>query len=155
MLAKSRFNPAAGLADFWTFIRRPTPYRWTFLALSILPAAGMVYWGMNSTSYGQPERPKITYITTLDPARSDAQIAAENRENQLIRDLRAAEEERFAEAKRDLYKALGKGVGMDVEAIEAEAEAERAAEAARAAREREALIGAGNSAAPTSESVGQ
>lgn len=155
MLAKSRFNPAAGLADFWTFIRRPTPYRWTFLSLSILPAAGMVYWGMNSTSYGQPERPKITYITTLDPTRSDAQIAAENRENQVIRDLRAAEEERIAQAKRDIYKSLGKGVGMDVEAIEAEAEAARAAEAAKAAREREALIGARNSAASASESGGQ
>ena len=37
MLSKSRFNPAPGLADFWAVLRRPQPYRWTFLTLSVLP----------------------------------------------------------------------------------------------------------------------
>ena len=132
-LSKSRFNPSSGIADFWNQIRRPQPYRWLFLAMSILPVAGMLYWGMNSTSYGQPERPKIEYITTLDEARTDAQIAAENRANQELKDLRAAEEARIAEAKRNMYKALGKAAGMDVDAIERKATAERAAEEAAAA----------------------
>lgn len=132
-LSKSRFNPSSGIADFWNQIRRPQPYRWLFLAMSILPVAGMLYWGMNSTSYGQPERPKIEYITTLDEARTDAQIAAENRANQELKDLRAAEEARIAEAKRNMYKALGKATGMDVDAIERKAAAERAAEEATAA----------------------
>ena len=63
----------------------------------------------------------------------DAQIAAENRANQELKDLRAAEEARIAEAKRNMYKALGAAAGMDVEEIERKAEAERAAEAAAAA----------------------
>jgi hypothetical protein len=101
-----------------------------------MPAAIMIYWGVNSTVYAEPERPKVTWITTLDPTRSDAEIAAENRANQEIKDLRAAEEERIAEQKREIYKSLGAAAGMDVEKIEREAEAERAAEEAR----RQALV---------------
>lgn len=154
MRIPSRFNPASGIADFWNEIRRPQPYRWPILALSILPVAGMLYWGVTGTrAYGEPERPKITYITTLDAARSDAEIIAENRANQEIKDLRAAEEARIAQAKRDMYKALGAAAGMDVEAIEREAEAERAAEAAAEAKRREER--AARAPSPAIESTGQ
>ncbi|MCZ8370816.1 MAG: hypothetical protein O9293_12760 [Porphyrobacter sp.] len=150
-ISLSRFNPTGGIADFWNEIRRPQPYRWPILFVSILPAAGMVWWGMNSTLYGEPERPTIEYITTLDPARSEAEIMAENRANQEIKDLRAAEEARIAEQKRALYKSLGKAAGMDVEEIERKAEAERAAEKAAAEKRRaEALA-----AAKAKESAGQ
>lgn len=132
----SRFNPANGIADFWNEVRRPQPYRWPILFVSILPAAGMIWWGANSTQYGEPERPTIEYITTLDPARTDAEIAAEIRANQEIKDLRAAEEARIAEEKRELYKSLGRAAGMDVEEIERKAEAERAAEKAAAEKRR-------------------
>jgi hypothetical protein len=146
MRIPSRFNPASGIADFWTEFRRPNPHRWPILALSIAPVAGMLYWGATGTTvYAEPERPKINYITTLDPTRTDAEIAAENRANQEIKDLRAAEEERIAAKKRELYKALGKAAGMDVEKIEREAEAERAAEKARQAKQAQA---ASESAAP-------
>ena len=149
MLSKSRFNPASGISDFWNEIRRPTPYRWPILALSILPVAGMLYWGMNSTVYGEPERPKITYITTLDGTRTDAEIMAENVANQEIKDLREAELERVAARKREMYKALGSAAGMNVEEIERKAEAERAAEAAAEATRREEL------ARRAAESAGQ
>lgn len=132
----SRFNPAGGIADFWNEIRRPQPYRWPILLVSILPAALMVWWGVNSTQYGEPERPQIEYITTLDPARSEAEILAENRANQEIKDLRAAEEARIAEEKRRIYKEIGRASGMDVEAIERKAAAERAAEKAEADKRR-------------------
>ena len=148
MLSKSRFNPATGFADFWNEIRRPQPYRLPILIVSSLPVAGMLYWGVNSTTYGEPERPKIEYITTLDEARTDAQIAAENISNQELKDLRAAEEARIAEAKRNMYKALGAAAGMDVDAIERKAAAERAAEEEAAAKR------AGQAAAP-GESAGQ
>ena len=152
----SRFNPANGFADFWNEIRRPNPYRWPILFLSILPVAGMLWWGVNSTVYGEPERPRITYITTLDAARSDAEIMAENRANQEIKDLREAEEARIAQRKREMYKALGRAAGMDVEEIERKAEAERAAEAAAAAaRRREASSAPAPAPAPTSESARQ
>jgi hypothetical protein len=149
MRISSRFNPANGLADFWNEFRRPNPHRWPILALSIAPVAGMLYWGVTgSTAYAEPERPKINYITTLDPTRTDAEIAAEIRANEEIKDLRAAEEERVAERKRELYKALGKAAGMDVEKIEREAEAERAAEKAAKAKQAQAAAAASESAAP-------
>lgn len=154
----SRFNPTGGIADFWNEIRRPQPYRWPILLASILPAALMIWWGVNSTRYAEPERPQIEYITTLDPARSEAEIAAEIRANQEIKDLRAAEEARIAEEKRRIYKEIGRASGMDVEAIERKAEAERAAEKAEADKRRaeaQARAKAAAAKAQASESAGQ
>ncbi|HSJ77773.1 MAG TPA: hypothetical protein VK913_03460 [Erythrobacter sp.] len=149
MFSKSRFNPASGISDFWNEIRRPTPYRWPILGLSTLPVALILYWAMGSTVYGEPERPRITYITTLDAARTDAEIMAENLANQEVKDLREAQLERVAARKREMYKALGAAAGMNVEEMERKAEAERAAEAAAEAKRREEL------ANRTAESAGQ
>ncbi len=141
MLRNSRFNPSAGLADFWNEIRRPNPYRWPILALSVVPVGLILAWALDQQYYAEPERPRIEYITTLEEGRSDAEIAAEIRANQEIKDLREAEEARIAARKREMYKALGAATGMDVERMEREADAERAAEARareeRAARARE------------------
>ncbi|WP_017665440.1 hypothetical protein [Porphyrobacter sp. AAP82] len=149
----SRFNPVGGFADFWKEIRRPHPHRWPILIVSILPAALMIWWGASSTQYGEPERPTIEYITTLDPARSEAEIMAENRANQEIKDLRAAEEARIAEEKRRIYKEIGRASGMDVEEIERKAEAERAAEKAAADKRRAEIAAAAK--AKQAESAGQ
>jgi len=157
-LSKSRFNPVGGFADFWNEFRRPNPYRWPILGLSMLPVAGILAWALEQQYYAEPERPRITYITTLDPARSDAEIMAEIRANQELKDLRAAEESRIAERKKDMYKALGRAAGMDVEEIERKAEAERAAEEAAAAKRREqasARTSATGAPALDQESAGQ
>ena len=148
-LSRSRFNPAPGLIDFWNEIRRPHPYRWPILGLSVLPIAGILGWALEQRYYAEPERPQIEYITTLEDGRSDAQIAADNLANQQIKDLRAAEEARIRDEKRRMYKALGAAAGMDVEAMEREADAERAAEAAAAQRRDQAAR------APASESAEQ
>ncbi|MEE4318066.1 MAG: hypothetical protein V2I74_13895 [Erythrobacter sp.] len=153
MLSNSRFNPVPGFADFWNEIRRPNPYRWPILALSVMPVAGILYWAMGTTVYGEPERPKVTYITTFDPARTEAEIIDSNRANQEVKELREAEEARIAERKRELYKALGAATGMDVEEIERKAQAERAAEEAAEAKRREELPGqARQPITPASES---
>ena len=151
--SKSRFNPVGGIADFWNEIRRPTPYRWPILALSVMPVAAIMGWALEQEYYGEPERPRINYITTLPEGRSDAEILAENRANQEIKDLRAAEEERIAEEKRKMYKALGKATGIDVEAMERKAEAERAAAEAKAKAREERAASAPTTAAQ--ESTGQ
>jgi hypothetical protein len=140
MPTHSRFNPAPGLADFWQQIRRPQPYRWPILLLSVMPVAGILYWAMGTTVYKDPERPRITYITTLDPARTEAEILAENRANQEMKDLRAAELARIAARKKEMYKALGAAAGMDVEEIERKAAAERAAEDAAKAQKRSGAL---------------
>lgn len=145
MLSKSRFNPVPGFADLLNEIRRPRPYRWTFLALSVLPVALILYWAVSQVEYKAPERPTIDYITTFDPARTDEEIIASNRANQEVKELRQAEEERIAGRKREMYKALGAAAGMDVEEIERKAEVSRAAEKAAEEKRRAELL-AGNAA---------
>ena len=141
MLKNSRFNPAPGLRDFWSEFTRPNPYRWPILALSALPFAVIVFWLSGETVYTEPERPQIDYITTFEPNRTDAQIAASNRANQELKELREADAAARAERKRDLYKALGAATGMDVETIERESERERAAEEAAEQARRDAMFG--------------
>ena len=131
-LEKSRFNPKPGILDFWNEFRKPNPYRWPILAISAVPLALIYTWLAGETYYKTPEKPRIEYITTLDENRSDAEIIASNEANQEVKELREADAERRAQRKRDLYKALGAAVGMDVDSIEERADAERAkAEAAR------------------------
>lgn len=126
----SRFNPKTGVADFWNEFRKPNPYRWPMLAMSVVPILVIIYWAASEEAYKNPERPQITYISSFDPDRSDAEIAASNEANQELKELRKAEAERLATQKREAYKALGAATGIDVEAMEAKAEAERAAEEA-------------------------
>lgn len=135
MFANSRFNPKPGILDFWNEFRKPNPYRWPILAVSMLPFALIFYWLSGETVYKTPERPQITFITTFDPDRTDEEIIASNIANQEVRDLRAARDAELEQRKRDLYMALGAATGMDVEETARRADAERAeAEAAERAR---------------------
>lgn len=146
MLSKSRFNPAPGFADFWNEIRRPRPYRWAFLTVSVLPVLAILYWAVSQVEYKAPERPQIDYITSFEPERTEAEIIASNRANQEVKELRKAAEENIATRKRDMYKALGAAAGMDVEAIERKAQAERAAKEAAEAKNRTAPAPSADSA---------
>lgn len=118
MLRKSRFNPANGVADFWSEFRKPTPYRWPVLAFSALLSLGLLYAVTKERYYYPPERPTIEYITSFEPDRSDAEIMASNVENQRQQDELAAEREAIAERKRELYRSLGRATGMDVDEME-------------------------------------
>ncbi|MEM1052917.1 MAG: hypothetical protein AAGI28_12575 [Pseudomonadota bacterium] len=140
-LANSRFNPAPGIADFWNEFRKPNPYRLPILLASSVPFGLIFWWLSGETIYKDPERPSITYITTFDPNRTDAEIIASNESNQEVKDLREAAQEEVAQRKRDLYKALGAAAGMDVEEIDRRGREARAAEAAEREAERDALFG--------------
>ncbi|MEO0589389.1 MAG: hypothetical protein AAFZ11_02390, partial [Pseudomonadota bacterium] len=164
MSSLSRFNPKTGVLDFWTEFRKPNPLRWPMLIVSCVPLMVIFYWLSGETHYKTPERPVITYIDTFDPLRTDEEIIASNEANQEVKDLREAAEEDLAERKREIYKALGAGIGMDVDTIEANADARRAAEEAaeaearaerasqRAARSAEGDAGGGESAPQNSAS---
>ncbi len=141
MLSRSRFNPATGLADFLNEVRKPNPYRWPILGASLIPAGLIFGWALSQTHYKQPERPKVTYITSFAEDRTIDEIIATNRANQEVKELRAAKEAEIARRKRDLYKALGAAAGMDVERIAREADARRAAEAAAAEAKRAEQFG--------------
>ena len=141
MSSLSRFNPKTGFVDFWHEFRKPNPLRVPILLASMVPFGVILFWLSSETVYKDPDRPTITYITTFDPNRTDEEIMASNLENQEIKELREAEEERLAERKRNLYKALGAAAGMDVDQIAAEADARRAAEEAAEEQRRAEMFG--------------
>lgn len=132
-LAKSRFNPLPGIADFWNEFRRPQPYRWVILLASAVPVIFIMAWATSQSATAPPARPEVTWISSFAADRTDEEILASNIANQERKDAFAAEQERAAEEKKDMYRALGRATGIDVDAMEAEIEAERAAQEAAAA----------------------
>lgn len=103
---------------------------------------GLIFWWLSGeTLYKDPERPSITYITSYEPGRSDAEIIASNEANQEVKELREADIAAREERKRELYKALGAAAGMDVESIDARGRANREAEEAERRAELEAIFG--------------
>ncbi|UVI39472.1 hypothetical protein [Qipengyuania spongiae] len=122
----SRFNPAGGIRDFWDEFRKPNPLRLPILLVSTIPMALTVWWAMGEKVIAPPERPKVTYISTLPEGRTDEEIRASNIENQRYNDrIRALQAERDEEV-RDMYRQLGRATGLDVDAMEAEIQADRA-----------------------------
>lgn len=136
----SKLNPAGGMADFWHEFRRPNPYRWPILIASALITGSILSLIVWEEIRIPPERPRVTYITTFAPDRTDAEIAASNAANQRLQDQRQAEAEARLERQRDAYRAIGRATGIDVDAIDERIARERAAEEAeREARRRELL----------------
>ena len=125
----SRYNPVGGFQDFWDEFRKPNPYRWPVLLVSMTITGSLVYVFGQERVYVPPERPNVTYITSFEPGRTDAEIQQSNQENQRNQDAIRALEERQIERRRELYRQLGRATGVDVDAMEAEIEAERSAEA--------------------------
>lgn len=122
----SRFNPAGGIRDFWDEFRKPNPLRLPILLVSTIPMALTVWWAMGEKVIAPPERPKVTYISTLPEGRTDEEIRASNIENQRYNDrIRAVQAERDEEV-REMYRQLGRATGLDVDAMEAEIQADRA-----------------------------
>ena len=153
MPLRSRFNPTSGILDFWQEFRKPNPYRWPILGAATIPAVLIFGWAFSQTHFREPQRPKVTYITSFAPDRTIDEIIASNIENQELKDLRAAKEAEIARRKRDIYKALGAAAGMDVNRIEREADARRAAERAAAEAKRAEQFGRVANLPPVDESA--
>lgn len=127
-------GPRGMIADFAEVYRQAGRNRWRIAALSAACTFAIFSVMWQEEARGLPPPPKVTYITTFAPGRSDAEIMASNIANQKRKERLAAEQAKRDEDVRNMYKALGRATGMDVEAIEREAKARQAAEA-RAERE--------------------
>jgi hypothetical protein len=119
-------------ADFMEVVRQAGDNKWRIgiAAAACTIAVFSVMW--QEGGRGAPRPPEVTYITVWDPHRTEAEIIASNIANQRRKERLAAEQARRDEDVRQMYKALGRATGMDVDAIEKKAQAERAAETARA-----------------------
>lgn len=134
----NRFNPTNGVLDFWNEFKKPTPYRWPVLGVSGLITFSLLYMVTGETVYAPPAPPEVSYIASFAADRDDAEIIATNIENQKNQDAVAVLDEQSEERKRELYRALGRASGMDVDKIDREAAEERAAiEASEDARKAE------------------
>lgn len=151
MLSNSRFNPKAGIVDFWSEFRKPNPYRWPILAVSTLPMILIVVWAASERVYIPPERPSVTYIPSFAPDRTDEEIMASNEANQARKDERAALVAEAEERKREAYKALGAASGFDVEEMERRAAEERAAEQVAEEARRAEILAKQEQADPASQ----
>lgn len=135
-------NPKRAAIDFVDVWQTETPHRWRILALSVALSASFFIVLIPKTEKGELPRPDVTYITTFDPDRTDDEIIASNITNQerqdAIAERRAAREERI----KDLYRALGRATGVDVDRMEREIAEEEARAAAEAEAERAAMTNA-------------
>ena len=141
MRLMSRMNPVGGISDFWHEIRRPTPYRWPVLAASLAMTGTLLFWLTQEDYFVPPAPPRVTYITTFEEGRSDAEIRQSNIENQRRKEERQAAFAAREERKRALYRSLGRATGLDVDTMEREARAEEAREAAAERARLEGLFG--------------
>lgn len=124
-------SPRGMAADFAEVYRQAGKNRWWIGLASAACTIGVFSVMMQEGGHGLPKPPEVTYITVWDPHRTEAEIIASNIANQRRKERLAAEQARREEEVKNIYRAVGRASGMDVEAIEKKAAAERAAEAAR------------------------
>ena len=128
-----RFNPLNALGDLGHELATPYPHRFKIMALALALTIGVFSVMWQEGAAGLPHPPKVTYVDSYLPGRTEEDIVAGNLAATRASRAAAAEQAASDERLRPMYKTLGRVSGMDVEAIEAKARAERAAEAARAA----------------------
>ncbi|MBW8784602.1 MAG: hypothetical protein JF593_08180 [Novosphingobium sp.] len=128
-------NPAGAIGDFITVFREAGSNRWRFAALSAAVTVAIFSVMASEETRIPPARPHVTFITTFQPNRSDAEIMASNVANQKQKEQLAAEQAKREEDVRKIYKTIGRMSGMDVDAIERKAKAQEAADARKQAAE--------------------
>jgi hypothetical protein len=92
--------------------------RVSVLAIAVLLTGGLLYQFTRERVRIPPPAPEVTYISTFEPGRTDAEIAASNRANQERQDRLKAEQAEREEKVKDAYRALGRATGLDVDAME-------------------------------------
>jgi hypothetical protein len=131
-----KVNPVGAIADFREVYKQAGTNRWRFAAAAAAMtfAVFMVMW--QEEVRGPPPPPTVTIIKSWRADRSLEEIRRTNLENQREKERLAAEQAKRDEDVRNIYKALGRASGMDVDAIEKQAAADHAAEevAAKAAQ---------------------
>ena len=92
--------------------------RVSVLAIAVLITGALLYQFTRERVRIPPPAPEVTYISTFEPGRTDAEIAASNLANQKEQDRLNAEQARRAEEAKNAYRALGRATGIDVDAME-------------------------------------
>ncbi len=120
-------NPLAAARDLRNELVEPRPHRWPLMGVAAASTFAVFSVMFQEGSVGMPLPPKIIYFESWLGERSDAEIIAGNVIATKKRKALEAEQAASAERVRQMYKALGRASGMDVDAIEARAKADDAA----------------------------
>lgn len=133
-------QPGNAVAEFRDVFREAGPRRWP-IALAAAAGTLAIFSVMFGESWKAPRPlPEVIYINSWPQDRTEEETRAFIAENQRRKEANAAllaERERI---RRELWSALGRASGMDVDKMAAEAEAERTAEAARAKAAADAIL---------------
>lgn len=92
--------------------------RLSVLAIAVLMSGGLLYQFTRERVRIPPPPAEVTYISTFEPGRTDAEIEASNLANQKKQDRLSAEQAKREDEVKDVYRALGRATGLDVDAIE-------------------------------------
>ena len=123
-------SPTGAIADFREVYRQAGSNR---LRISLAAAAvtfSLFYALAHESWRVPPAKPKITYINSWPKDRTEAETRASITLNQKQKEKRLAYEAKAAEEVKELYRALGRASGMDVDAIDKQAKADASAAAA-------------------------
>jgi hypothetical protein len=144
-------SPVDGVGDFIQHWRQPTPYRWQILGLSVALTFTSIVLLMPETERAPPEQPDIIWINSWRADRTEKEILESNLENQRRKDAQAALDRKADEVRRNFYRKLARGSGMDPDELEREFGQPRAKPAAKpaAAPVAEPSAAAKPAAAPT------
>ncbi|MGN6499375.1 MAG: hypothetical protein ACTHKM_04420 [Tsuneonella sp.] len=128
LLVAAALAVVAGVVLF-AFLQEHVRLNWSMLIVAAL-ITGVVMWQfMKERVVVPPPPPEVTYISTFEAGRTDAQIEASNVANQKLQDKLSAEQAKRENEVKDAYRALGRATGLDVDAMEKQIKAQQAAEA--------------------------
>ena len=111
-------SPRGAVDDFVHEWKRPNPYRWRVLGVSVAATFTLMVVMIPDSERIEPRAPKVTWISTFAPDRTDAEIIASNIENQKRKDQLAAERAERAERKKQAARALARASGFDPDELE-------------------------------------
>ena len=111
-------SPRGAVDDLLHEWKRPNPYRWRILGVSVAATFTLMVVLIPDSERLEPRAPKVTWISTFAPDRTDAEIIASNIANQKHKDLLAAEAAERAQRKKDAARALARASGFDPDELQ-------------------------------------
>lgn len=128
-------NPTGAIGDFIAVWRDAGRMRWRFVLLAVGVSGTLFSLVVREEERIEQRPPEINYITSWRADRGEAEILRSNAVNHRRQVLLAAEQAKRDLEVKNIYKAIGRASGMDVDAIDRRAKADQAASAAAAAKD--------------------
>lgn len=113
-----QISPRGAIADLIHEWRAPNPYRWQVLGVSVAATFTLMVLVIPESERAEPRPPRVSWITTFAPDRTDAEIRASNEANQRLQERLRAERAEREEQRKEAFRTLGRATGLDVDALE-------------------------------------